>query len=136
MRLSRRAPFFDYRLAVLGLVGALLIVTAGCSTVYVSGATPSTSRNFGLVSVQIPNVTAEPVLVATEGFGLTLGSQSATLGWLRELVIVVPDAAKCRVFMIVQTDEELRSLKDTFMHDSKAFENICIFSKEGGKWTH
>lgn len=129
MRLYYRNGFFCRSITIIVIISTMLITFEGCSKVRIIGANPSTSWNLGVVNVQVPVNGDVPVLVATEGLGLTLAAKSATLGWLRELVILVPDSTKCRIFIVVQTDEELRALKETFAQNNKLFENICVFSK-------
>ena len=112
----------------------MLIAITGCAVVHVSGTKPSTSWNIGLVNVQIPQNGETPALIATEGIGFVLAGRAATFGWVKEVVVLAPDSIRCRVFVIVTSDEELRALGEAFSNESKLFENICIFSGEGEIW--
>jgi hypothetical protein len=112
----------------------LLVSLLGCAVIHVTGAKPEIERRVGIVNVQVKEVDDQPAIISTTGFGITLGSNTATLGWLHEVVITAPDAAKCRVFIIVEKKDDIEGLKLTLKEIGRFESKICIISKEGEKW--
>ena len=134
MSLYCNFTFPTQNIATLCGIFIVLFGSVGCSVVHVYGNSPSISRNFGIVKIQLPADGKIPTLVTTEGIGIIMAAQSTTVGWTRESAILVPDSTVCRVFIIVQGDEEIKSLKEKLTQQPNQFENLCILSKEGGKW--
>jgi hypothetical protein len=122
---------------ILGLIALFLILgmsVSSCTIVRVAGGEPEITQKFGIVNLQLKGVNGQPLIVSTAGLGLTFGGSSTTLGWLQEVIITAPDAAKCRVFIVVEKKADLENLKDSLATNSIFRGNICIFSKEGAIW--
>lgn len=102
-----------------------IAVLSGCTHVQVYGASVETESKFGIAFVKItpgPNV---PSAVITEGVGLTVGSQSTTIGWGKEEVVAFPDAAACRVIILVEKNSADR-LAELLLKNPKLFSNVCV----------
>jgi len=108
-----------------------IITLSGCTRVHIAGSTPSTSWHWGIININLPEESNSPYLVLTEGYGLVSGSKSTSFGWLKELLVITPDAAICRVFIVVETDSDFNDLTSLINKDSNLMKNICIYSKEG-----
>jgi hypothetical protein len=122
---------------ILGLIALFLILgmsVSSCTIVRVAGTEPEITQKFGIVNLQMKGVNGQPLIVSTAGLGLTFGGSSTTLGWLQEVIITAPDAAKCRVFIVVETKDDLETLKDSLASNRIFHGDICVFSKEGEIW--
>ncbi len=127
-------PFTSILMKYVLICVFLCTWSLGCTIVHVAGAKPEVQERFGLVNVQIKGVEGQPLIISTKGFGLTLGGNSVTLGWLREVIITAPDDAKCRIFIVAETKDEIEVLKTMLKEIGRFDKEICIFDKEGDKW--
>jgi len=133
-RRNNNDPSLPIMLALIFLFLILGISVSSCTIVQVAGAEPETTHGFGIVNLHLNGFKGQPVTVSTTGLGLTFGGGSTTLGWLREVIITAPDAAKCRVFIVVEKKDDLQALADLLTRDTRLLENICLSSKEAEKW--
>lgn len=121
---ARRAPCLRAAWGVL-----LPCLLAACTTVTVHNASVSRFQVPGLTVLQIHPDATDASVVVTQGFGLVFGGRSATLGYLDETVMLVPDAAVCRVFILVRTAEELAALRAS-LRDGPLSGPVCVLTQE------
>nr|WP_315261314.1 hypothetical protein [uncultured Duganella sp.] len=112
------------------LLALALLLSGGCTTVYVENGVINRAPVFTLGGVSISPSNTEPLIVRTTGLGLTIGSHATTLGWVNEVVITAPDTSHCRVYMFVQTKEERVAIEKYLALNARPITNICIFPRE------
>lgn len=82
---------------------------------------------MGVLSVEAAGA-EEPIVVRTEGYGLTSAGGGLTLGFGRQELVMVSGASTCQVVVAdLPEDEVLRSRLEDLVEDYK---NICLAGRE------
>ncbi len=121
---------------ILKLFTALILLLSsiyGCAIIKVSG-NPSISSYYGILNVK-PQCSGDiPTLITIEGLGAFLGAKSFTLGYNKELIVTAPDINQSRIFIVVETKEELDSLKEFLSQNKDITNKLTVFTKKGEIW--
>lgn len=129
----QRRTLFSLCKGVQLLSVALVLALSGCTTVHVHNAEVVTDHHLGIVNVRVLPDTKGATLVTTEGIGLTIGSNSAALGYISESVFFASDVAPCRLFVLVQSAPEFKAIQNLLLQNGISPESICLITKEERK---
>lgn len=104
----------------------------GCAVVHVDGADIAISHTYlGLMNVSVTPRQGQATLVATEGIGIVAGAHATSLGWVHETLVMTDDLSACRVYVVIEKNNDLEQLKSALVN----MNNVCIFTKEGRSWS-
>ncbi|MBW1649971.1 MAG: hypothetical protein JRJ44_04740 [Deltaproteobacteria bacterium] len=123
------------RLILKLFIAIILLLSSiyGCAVIRVSG-NPSISSHYGILNVK-PQCSGDiPTLITVEGLGAFFGAKSFTLGYNKELIITAPDINQSRIFIVVESKEELNSLKKFLSQNKTLITNPFVFTKKGETW--
>jgi hypothetical protein len=110
------------------LSAAIVLATAGCTTVEIRNADLVETRHYGLVLLQVRPQATDASLVITQGVGLTLGVSSLTLGYLAETAVLSSDVNACRAFIVVNDPSQLAALSG-LLSENPELQQICLARK-------
>jgi len=102
-------------LKAMAVFGFGLFAAAGCA-VSNSGLCSSTENHSSPTC---------PRLVKTRGIGLVVGKRHATVGWMSEFVLEIPDPNDCRVVIVVNNPHDLAAVQELLNATGKDLNSIC-----------
>jgi hypothetical protein len=121
-----------------GVIGWMRMLTwystacavAGCTTVQIHNADVEQTGHLGIVVIKVQPGSTRSSVIVTNGIGLTLGLNSATLGYLAETVFLAPDAGACRAVIVIKDPVELQQLL-TALETKPQLSQLCVASTGG-----
>ncbi len=112
------------RVWVTALTNAVsLIATCGC-TVSAARLPQHDSPSSG---------TSGPRILVTRGVGVVIGKGHVALGWMRELLVQIPDPGDCRLVVVVETAKQLADLQSALASNSNKTLKACVFDEHQEK---
>jgi hypothetical protein len=111
-------------LIVRGLLALAILLMAGCATVHIHNATITEERYPGLLILKVAPLSGA-FLIQTQGGGLVASGHSLTLGYLKETIIMAPDASECRLIIVAKNSDEVKSILQSVGRMGSTWDRTC-----------
>lgn len=113
--------FFVWTLLAFAALPACTVVTVESDGKVVS------ERSFGIRSISLQQ--RHPALIETEGFGIVVGANHLTIGWMNEQMAVVPDPSQCQMLAIVQHLSDFYRLVEVIRESGMLTSSVCMIGR-------
>jgi hypothetical protein len=106
------------------LVSALSLIATTACTISESRLSPPPAGSSGELG---------PHLTLTRGVGLVVGRRHVALGWMKELLVDIPDPDDCRLILVIERPGDFTELQKVLATTNRDFSNVCVLQPARGK---
>jgi hypothetical protein len=115
-------------------IGIVVLSLQACVVIHVhapADATIRTTRNLGLLNVQLIPGSSRPIGYRSEGLGMARGPTGMTLGYWRETTLILDGASTCQTILWMPDTANVLEVERLLNRSQMSLNSLCVIGTGG-----